>query len=131
MLKQINKDNLLKTNGIDPNKYNSDRVYKMIKKNKIPYNSLNKDNILTMILNFEKNNKGGKLDTHLLKSKTARRKGGKVNTNTGKENLYEEKINKRKTNQPDVGNLSEVDTGIIHGNYPRTRSRGKSNFYHK
>jgi hypothetical protein len=90
ILKQINKDNLLKSNGIDPNKYNSDRVYKMIKKNKLAYNSLNKDSILTMILNYEKYSKGSKGES-LLSKKTARRKTGKAS----KENLYSEKVNKR------------------------------------
>jgi len=35
ILKQINKENLLKNNGIDYYKYNSDKVYKLLKKYKI------------------------------------------------------------------------------------------------
>jgi hypothetical protein len=89
ILKNINKDNLLKSHGIDPNKYNSDKIYKMIKKFKIPYNTLTKESILTMILNFEKNAKVGKVENTFLKNKTLRKKTKE------KENLYSEKINKR------------------------------------
>jgi len=95
ILKLINKDNLLKNNGIDVNKYNSDKVYKIIKKFKIPYNTLTKDSILNLITNFDKNSKNGKLDNNnnfLLKHKTTRKK-----TLKDKENLYSEKINKRKS----------------------------------
>lgn len=94
ILKLINKDNLLKNNGIDVNKYNSDKVYKIIKKFKIPYNTLTKDSILSLIINFDKNSKNGKLENAgnlLLKQKTTRKKSVKE-----KENLYSEKINKRK-----------------------------------
>ena len=76
------------------NKYNSDKVYKIIKKFKIPYNTLTKDSILNLIINFDKNSKTGKIDNNssnfLLKHKTNRKKSVK-----GKENLYSEKINKR------------------------------------
>ena len=86
ILKNINKDGLLKSNGIDPNKYNSDKIYKMIKKFKVPYNSLTKESVLAMINNFEKNSKNSKFDTNLLKAKTTRRKSS----------LYTEKIKQRK-----------------------------------
>jgi hypothetical protein len=90
ILKSINKDNLLKTQGVDPSKYNSDKIYKMIKKYKIPYNTLTKESILTMIVNYEKNAKVGKgVEQGFLKNKTARKKTKE------KENLYSEKINKR------------------------------------
>jgi len=94
ILKLFNKDNLLKNNGIDVNKYNSDKVYKIIKKFKIPYNTLTKDSILNLIINFDKNSKNGKIDNNnfLLKQKTFRKK-----TVKDKENLYSEKINKRKS----------------------------------
>ncbi len=45
----------------------------MIKKNKIPYNSLNKESILSMITHFERNNKGQKSEA-LLNKKTQRKK---------------------------------------------------------
>jgi hypothetical protein len=61
----------------------------MIKKFKIPYNTLTKESILTMIMNYEKNAKVGKVEQGFLKNKTARKK------NKEKENLYSEKINKR------------------------------------
>jgi hypothetical protein len=86
ILKNINKDGLLKSNGIDPNKYNSDKIYKMIKKFKVPYNSLTKESVLAMINNFEKNSKNSKFDTNLLKNKITRRKSS----------LYTEKIKQRK-----------------------------------
>lgn len=84
----------MKNNGIDVNKYNSDKVYKIIKKFKIPYNTLTKDSILNLIINFDKNSKNGKIENSsnlLLKQKTNRKKSVK-----DKENLYSEKINKRK-----------------------------------
>ena len=84
----------MKNNGVDVNKYNSDKVYKIIKKFKIPYNTLTKDSILTLIINFDKNSKNGKIDNNsnfLLKQKTARKKSVK-----DKENLYSEKVNKRR-----------------------------------
>ena len=58
ILKQINKENLLKNNGIDYYKYNSDKVYKLLKKYKITYKNVNKDTILNLIIATEKNQKG-------------------------------------------------------------------------
>ena len=100
MLKQINKDNLLKANGIDANKYNSDRVYKMIKKNKLAYNSLNKETILTLILNFERNSKANRAEA-LLSKKTHRKKS------RAKENLSSEKISKRYAQLPEEAKFEE------------------------
>jgi len=50
ILKQINKENLLKNNGIDYYKYNSDKVYKLLKKYKITYKNVTKDTILDLII---------------------------------------------------------------------------------
>ena len=58
ILKQINKENLLKNNGVDAYKYNSDKVYKLLKKYKISYKNVTKDTILDIILATEKNQKG-------------------------------------------------------------------------
>ena len=58
ILKQINKENLLKNNGIDYYKYNSDKVYKLLKKYKITYKNVTKDIILNLIIAAEKNQKG-------------------------------------------------------------------------
>ena len=58
ILKQINKENLLKNNGIDYYKYNSDKVYKLLKKFKITYKNVTKDTILNLIIATEKNQKG-------------------------------------------------------------------------
>jgi len=106
-LKIINKDNLLKNNSIDVNKYNSDKVYKIIKKFKIPYNSLTKESILNLIVNFDKNSKNGKIENSnlLLKRKTQRKKSIKERDN----NLYSESINKRK-NIINKGRVFKRDT---------------------
>ena len=58
ILKQINKENLLKNNGIDSCKYNSDKIYKLLKKYKVTYNNVNKDTILDLIISTEKKQKG-------------------------------------------------------------------------
>ena len=58
ILKQINKENLLKNNGIDCYKYNSDKVYKLLKEYKINYKNVTKDTILELIISIEKNQKG-------------------------------------------------------------------------
>ena len=58
ILKQINKENLLKNNGIDYGKYNSDKVYKLLKKYKVSYKNVTKDTILDLIISTEKNQKG-------------------------------------------------------------------------
>ena len=58
ILKQINKENLLKNNGIDNYKYNSDKVYKLLKKYKVTYKNVTKDTILDLIISTEKNQKG-------------------------------------------------------------------------
>jgi len=50
ILKQINKENLLKNNGIDFSKYNSDKVYKLLKKYKISCKNVTKDTILDLII---------------------------------------------------------------------------------
>ena len=57
ILKQINKENLLKNNGIDYYKYNSDKVYKLLKKYKITYKNVTKETILELIIATEKNQK--------------------------------------------------------------------------
>jgi hypothetical protein len=104
ILKQINKDSMLKTSGIDPNKYNSDRVYKMIKKNKIPYNNLNKEAIMGMILNHEKNTR----------SESAMNKNKKKSRSQHRDSLYDERVNKRKS--------SNVGGSL---NAPTTRARSR------
>jgi hypothetical protein len=115
MLKQLNKENLLKNNSVDVNKYNSDYVYKIIKKNKLPYNNLNKESIMALIVNHDKNLKNGKLDSHFLKTKTSRKKIMK-NVKIGKEtmkvgeNMYEEKVIKRR-NKNEAN--SEITENII------------------
>ena len=54
ILKQINKENLLKNNGIDYYKYNSDKFYKLL----ITYKNVTKDIILELIKATKTNPKG-------------------------------------------------------------------------
>jgi len=45
----------LKQNSVNFNKYDADKVYQIIRKEKIPYNTLTKDSVINIILNYEKN----------------------------------------------------------------------------
>lgn len=124
MLKQLNKENLLKANSIDMNKYNSDYVYKIIKKNKLPYNNLNKDTILNLIINHDKNVKNGKLDSQFLRAKTNRKKIIKNVGIAGQlfkvgENMYEEKVIKRRNKDE----WENEHTNSIHSKKINTRER--------
>lgn len=47
----MNSENLIRYNGVDPDNYNADRVYKIMKKSKLPYYNITKDSILRTILN--------------------------------------------------------------------------------
>lgn len=49
-MKALHQENVFQQKGIDSGYYNSDRIYKIIKKNNIPYNLLSKDIILDLIL---------------------------------------------------------------------------------
>ena len=87
VLKQISKEGLLEYNGIDCNKYNSDRVYVLIKKNKIPYSKINKDTVLNMIIRMEKkninhNNIGSNANLNFYFEETGRKKGKKYKSKT-------------------------------------------------
>ena len=57
ILKQIHKENLFKNNDIDSNKYNGEKIYKLLKKYKVTYKNLTKNTILELILVNEKNPK--------------------------------------------------------------------------
>ncbi|MCQ2820585.1 MAG: hypothetical protein MJ252_25245 [archaeon] len=75
ILKQINKENLMKLNGIDSNLYNGDKIYKLLKKHKIGYKNLNKETILDLILNYERNaqvNQSISNNSMFLRNKTKR-----------------------------------------------------------
>jgi hypothetical protein len=115
MLKTLNKENLLKVNFLDLNKYNSDYVYKIIKRNKIPYNTLNKDSILNLVINHDKNLKSGKLDSQLLKNKTNRKKYTRQmkfveeSLKIG-QNMYEEKVVKRRMKNEFVNQKSRRES---------------------
>ena len=103
ILKQINKENLIKNNGIDSNKYNSDKIYKMLKKYKVPYKSLNKDTVLDLIISTEKNSKITKnsfnLDIHLPKTKIKKIKSTtKEKESLNNNNQVNTKVSKNKDN---------------------------------
>jgi hypothetical protein len=59
ILKTLTKENVFKENNIDPVFYNSDRIYKIIKKQNIPYNSLNKESIVDLIIKHNIHTKEG------------------------------------------------------------------------
>ena len=68
ILKQLNKEiNCFKIYNIDTNLYNSDKIYRLIKKYKLPYNSLNKDTVLDLIL---KNERGANFENIRIKQKS-------------------------------------------------------------
>ena len=105
ILKQINKENLIKNNGIDSNKYNSDKIYKMLKKYKIPYKSLNKETVLDLIISTEKNSKINKnsfnLDVHIPKTKIKKIKSiskEKETSNINEKSQINSKTTKNKDN---------------------------------
>jgi hypothetical protein len=126
ILKQINKENLLKNNGIDIDKYNSDRVYKMIKKMKIPYSNLTKESIFQMIMSFEKNSKGGKFDfKQFLSQKTQRRKPG-TGLKMKRGNVYSEKIKQRPTLS---GKTDKQPSKIIYNNILNRRQVERGEAY--
>ena len=79
ILKQINKEGLLTYNGIDCNKYNSDKIYVLIKKNKNPYKKINKDTVLNMIIKIEKKNinitNGGNNSSSSFYGETGKKRG--------------------------------------------------------
>ena len=45
----------MKQYNINFNKYDADKVYQIIRKEKIAYNTLTKDSVINIIVNFEKN----------------------------------------------------------------------------
>ena len=113
ILKQINKENLLKNNGIDYYKYNSDKVYKLLKKYKITYINVTKDTILDLIISTEKNQKGKifNLSENKLTSNnnnTNNNSNGNVSSNN--ETHLEKKLNTEE-NKLNIGNKSKSSSG--------------------
>ena len=88
----------------------------MIKKNKLPYNNLNKESILQMIINYEKNSKANKSEA-MLNRKTHRKK------TRPKEILSTERIGKR------YAGANEEDFEEIYANEEQLRydDRSKKN----
>ena len=123
LLKLLNKENLLKENNIDQNKYNSDRIYRMIKKFKIPYNSLSKESLLALVINTEKNNKVKSANENL-KNKNNKLLGQKIRSiknnklsQTESDSLYtnystslkSRRVNKKIKSSPDKANRSNLN----------------------
>jgi hypothetical protein len=50
IIKILNSENLLEENNMDSSYYTSDKIYKIIKKNNIPYFLLSKESIVDMII---------------------------------------------------------------------------------
>ena len=72
-MKQLNKDNAFRTYEIDPIKFNSEKIYRLIKKFKLPYNSLTKESVLDMIMRYDKNqneNENVSANKKIIKSKS-------------------------------------------------------------
>jgi hypothetical protein len=101
-LKQINKENLLKNNGVDCYKYNSDKVYKLLKKYKVTYKNVTKDTILDLIISTEKNQKG-KIFGISEENKILNNSANLINT--GIQNLSNMTFNNMESNN--IQNLSE------------------------
>ena len=81
ILKQINKENLLKNNGIDYCKYNSDKVYKLLKKYKVSYKNVTKETVLDLIISIEKNQKDNKIFGLNFENKIINEKANLLNQN--------------------------------------------------
>lgn len=113
ILKQINKENLLKNNGIDYYKYNSDKVYKLLKKYKITYKNVTKDTILDLIISTEKNQKGKIFS--LSENKLTNNNSNINNNSNGNDSLnneihLEKKLNSEE-NKLNTGNKSKSSSG--------------------
>ena len=94
IFKQINKENLLKNNGIDLYKYNSGTIYKLLKKNKISYKNITKDTILDMIIRIEKKQKDKILGANDENKLT---KNFSINNNIGNRNFDNKNLKAKST----------------------------------
>lgn len=75
---------MLRSNGIDPSKFNSDKIYKIIKKFKIPYDTLTKESVLQIIINQDRNYRAGSrssVNETIMKSRAKRKQGLKERNN--------------------------------------------------
>ncbi len=84
-MKSISKEGLFINNGIEPNEFNSEMVYKMIRNNNVDYESLSKENIVKMILGYVNSNK--KFESNLLNKKKVRDVKSKNFENKGNSKL--------------------------------------------
>ena len=128
ILKQINKENLLKNNGIDFGKYNSDKVYKLLKKYKISYKNVTKDTILDIIIATEKNQEGkiSGNDENKLENNFS------INNNSNSfENLsfnLDNNILKNNNNIFGSNNVNKLQNKIIESKKAKIKSKQKNNY---
>lgn len=102
LLKALIKEDLLRANAIESNKYNSDKLYKLIKKFQVPYHSLTKETILEIILNHEKNSRiEGRQYESLLRTKTVRKHNTRSNKKATNSRLNVKLRNEAKMVQED------------------------------
>ena len=111
ILKQISKEGLLAYNGIECNKYNSDKVYVLIKRNKIPYTKINKDTVLNMIIKMEKkninnNNTSSNSVSNFYFTDTGRKKGKQYKSKTVTKQKRKRTKSKRSHYYPKRKNLT-------------------------
>ena len=123
ILKQINKENLLKNNGIDFSKYNSDKVYKLLKKYKISCKNVTKDTILDLIIATEKNQKAKILgnDENKLENNFM------VNNNDALENFTFNLNNKLLKNNDNI-NGNKFQNKNLENKKSKAKSRQKNNY---
>ena len=97
MVKSINEENLFVINNLNANKYNSEVVYKIIKKCEIPYLYLTKNSILLIIFNYDNLNKTGNKNENSEKEISLNEILDENNDNLNKI-IYENKIEDVKIN---------------------------------
>jgi len=57
VISKESKEPFLKQYNINFNKYDADKVYQIIRREKVPYNTLTKESVINIIINYEKNKK--------------------------------------------------------------------------
>ncbi len=55
IVKNLINENVFEDNNIDQNYYSSERIYKLIKKNGVPFHELSKDTIVDIIIKHNLN----------------------------------------------------------------------------
>jgi hypothetical protein len=60
ILKNLHKDNVFQMNGIDADFYSSERIYKILKRQNVPYKSISRETISDVILKHHITSRGEK-----------------------------------------------------------------------